>query len=82
MFDDHIREAREHLLRVQERIARDAVAQQQMLTAKLASTSRIPSFSGVRAIKESKGAGNLSEKNRKEPIKWAQVYDVREGVEY
>jgi hypothetical protein len=38
MFDDHIREAREHLLRIQERVARDAVAQQQMLTAKLAST--------------------------------------------
>ena len=41
-----------------------------------------PHFSGSRAIKESKRTGNLSEKNRKEPIKWAQVYDVREGVEY
>jgi len=41
-----------------------------------------PHFSGAREIKESKRAGNLSEKNRKKPIKWAQVYDVREGVEY
>jgi nitrate reductase / nitrite oxidoreductase, alpha subunit len=43
----------------------------------LCANSRIPSFFGRPRNKRSKRAGNLSEKNRKEPIKCAQVYDVR-----
>ena len=41
-----------------------------------------PRSFGRRRNKRIKKGGNLSETNRKEPIKQAQAHDVREEVEY